>query len=123
MGWDASEDVPLLAQSTGGIQKPVIAAPSGTGFPVALLDPADRARISLEAVKPELVHLSCHDEDDDDPLGLAAAVREQLREVSQPSVRGQQKEPPIVYHDDMNDGPADSLTPKIVYSVSGTIVS
>ena len=120
---NASEDVPLLAQSIGGIQKPVIAAPGGSGFPVALLDPTDQARIPLAAVKPELVHLSCHDEDDNDPLGLAAAVREQLREVSQPSVRGQQREPPIVYHDDMNDGPPDSLTPKIVYSINGSTVS
>jgi hypothetical protein len=120
---NASEDVPQLAQSIGGIQKPVIAAPSGTGFPVALLDPVDQAKIPLAAIKPELLHLSCHDDHDHDPLGLAAAVREQLREISRPSVRGQDKEPPIVYHDDMNDGPADSLTPKIVYSVSGTMVN
>lgn len=124
---NASEDVPQLAESIGGIQKPVIAAPSGTGFPVALLDPADQARIPLAAIKPEMVHLSCHDEDDNDPLGLAAVVRERLREVSRPAeaavARGRQQEPPIVYHDDMTDGPADSLTPKIVYSVSGTMVS
>jgi hypothetical protein len=101
----------------------VIAAPSGTGFPVALLDPADQARIPLAAIKPELLHLSCHDDHDHDPLGLAAVVREQLREISHPSVRGQEKEPPIVYHDDMTDGPANSLTPKIVYTMSGDIVS
>jgi WD40 repeat protein len=120
---NASEDVPQLAQSIGGIQKPVIAAPSGTGFPVALLDPVDQAKIPLAAIKPELIHLSCHDDNDEDPLGLAAVVRAELREISQPSVRGQQTEPPIVYHDDMNDGPADSLTPKIVYSVQGDTVS
>ena len=119
----ASEDVTQLAQSIGGVQKPVIAAPSGTGFPVALLDPADQARIPLAATKPELIHLRCHDEDDNDPLGLEAAVREQLRNVSHPAVRGQQDEPPIVYYDDMNDGPVDSLAPKIVYAVSGTTVS
>jgi len=120
---NASEEVPLLAQSIGGIQKPVIAAPSGTGFPVALLNPADEAKIPLAAIKPELLHLSCHDDNDEDPLGLAAVVREQLREISHPSVRGQQTEPPIVYLDDLTDGPADSLTPKIVYSVQGDMVS
>jgi len=46
----------------GGIQKPQIAAPEGNGFPVVLLDPADEARIPLAAVKPELLHLSCHDD-------------------------------------------------------------
>jgi WD40 repeat protein len=120
---NASEDVPQLAQSIGGIQKPVIAAPSGTGFPVALLEPADQAKIPLAAIKPELIHLRCHDEDDKDPLGLEAAVREQLRELSHPTARGQSSEPPIVYHDDMTDGPADSLSPRIVYSVSGSMVN
>lgn len=120
---NASEDVPQLALSIGGIQRPVIAAPSGRGFPVALLDPTDQAKIPLAAIKPELVHLSCHDEDDNDPLGLAAVVREQLREISHPSARGTDNEPPIVYFDDMTDGPADSLVPKIVYSMSGTTVS
>ena len=119
---NASLDVQQLAQSIGGIQKPVIAEPSGAEFPLALLVPADQARIPLEAIKPELVHLSCHDDDDEDPLGLATAVREQLREVSHPSARGHETEPPIVYFDDMNDGPADSLVPKIVYSVNGSMV-
>ena len=43
--------MPLLAQGTGGIQRPVITAPSGLGFPMALLNPADEARIPLAAVK------------------------------------------------------------------------
>ena len=88
-----------------------------------MLDPADQAKIPLAAVKPELMHLSCHDDQDHDPLGLGATVREQLREVSRPSVPGSLTEPPIVYFDDMNDGPADSLTPKIIYSISGSMVN
>jgi len=120
---NASEDVTQLAQSIGGVQKPVIAAPSGTGFPVALLDSADQARIPLAAIKPELLHLTCRDDHDHDPLGLGVVVREQLREISHPAARGQETEPKIVYFDDMNDGPADSLTPKIIYSVSGSMVT
>ena len=119
---NASLDVQQLAQSIGGIQKPVIAEPSGAEFPLGLLAPADQARIPPAAVKPELVHLSCHDDDDEDPLGLATAIREQLREVSHPSARGHETEPPIVYFDDMNDGPADSLVPKIFNSVNGSMV-
>ncbi len=120
---NASEEVPLLAQSIGGIQKPQIAAPEGVGFPVALLDPSDEAKIPLAAIKPELLHLSCHDDNDEDSLGLAAAVRADLREISHPSVRGQETEPPIVYLDDLTDGPVDSLTPKIVYTAQGETVS
>jgi len=123
-GWflNASEEVPVLAASIGGIQKPQIAAPEGTGFPVALLDAADEAKIPLAAIKPELLHLTCHDDNDEDPLGLGAAVREQMREVSHPSVRGA-SEPPIVYLDDVDDGPSDTLTPKIVYKTAGSQVS
>lgn len=120
---NASEDVPLLARTIGGIQKPVIAAPSGIGFPVALLKPADEARIPLAAIKPELLHLTCHNDDDEDPLGLAAVIRSQLREISHPSVRGYEMEPPVVYLDDSNEGPVDSLMPKVVYSMNGNIVS
>lgn len=80
-------------------------------------------RIPLASIKPELLHLSRHDDRDHDPLGLAAVVREQLREIRHPSARGQKTEPPIVYHDDMTDGPADSLTPKIVYTVNGSTVN
>jgi WD40 repeat protein len=121
---NASEDVPQLAQSIGRRQNPRIAAPTGMmGFPVALLNPADQAKIPLAAIKRQLLHLSCHDDHDHDPLGLAAAVREQLREISHPSERGRGTDTPIVYIDGMIDGPADSLTPKIIYSVNGTMVS
>jgi hypothetical protein len=120
---NASEDVQVFAQSIGGIRKPVITAPTGTGFPVALLSPRDEAKIPLQAIKPELLHLTCHNDDDEDPLGLATAVRTQLREISYPSMRGEQAEAPVVYLDDLNEGPIDSLTPKIVYGVSGNTVS
>jgi hypothetical protein len=49
----ASEDVPDLGRNIGGIQKPVIAAPKGTGFPVALLTQEDRDKIPLATVKPQ----------------------------------------------------------------------
>ncbi len=118
---DASEEVPGLALDVQHIQKPVIAAPNGTGFPVAMLDAADQARIPLASVKPELLHVSCHDADDEDPLGLAAAVREQMREIGHPIVQGRHIEAPVVYLDDAFDGVA--LLPKIIYTVSGTTVS
>lgn len=119
---NASEEVPLLAEAIGGIQKPQIAAPNVVGFPVAMLDAADEARIPIAVIKPEMLHLTCHDENDEDPLGLAAAVRAELREISHPSVRGQ-AEPPIVYLDELTEGPSGTLMPKIVYQVDAGVVS
>jgi hypothetical protein len=119
---DASQEVRILAASIGGVQKPEIAAPEATGFPVALLDAADEGRIPLAAVKPELLHLTCHDDNDSDPLGLGALVRARMREISQPSARGA-GEPPIVYLDDVDEGPTDALIPKIVYKVTGDSVT
>jgi hypothetical protein len=49
-------------------------------------------------------------------------VRAQLREISHPSVRGQQAETPVVYLDELKAGPAGSLMPKILYSVQGDLV-
>lgn len=120
----ASEEVPELARSIGGIQKPVIAAPHGTGFPVALLDSRDQTRIPLAKIKPELLHLSCHNEDDEDPLALASDLRERLRNISHPLSRGNSaQEPPIVYLDEVDEGPTDALTPRIVYKVTDNRVS
>jgi WD40 repeat protein len=119
----ASEEVPELALSIGGIQKPQIAAPLGTGFPIALLDSTDQSRIPLAAIKPELLHLTCHDDNDEDPLSLAPSIRERLRAISYASARGAESgQPAIVYLDDIADGPADTLTPRIVYQPNGTTI-
>jgi hypothetical protein len=62
----ASEDVPDLGRNIGGIQKPVIAAPKGTGFPVALLTQEDRDKIPLATVKPQVLKVVCENEDRED---------------------------------------------------------
>ena len=47
-----------------------------------------------------------------------------MREISHPSARGADRsEPPLVYLDDVNDGPADALMPRIVYNTRGSEVS
>lgn len=69
-----------------------------------------QAKIALAAIKPELLYLSCHNEDDEDPIGLATGVRAQMREISHPSARGSDEaEPSIVYLDDVTDGPASPV--------------
>lgn len=99
---NASEEVPMLVRSIGGIQKPQIATPEGIDVPVALLDPSDQAKIPLGALKPELLHLPCHDEDDEDPPELATTIRKQMGDNSYPSGRGS-PEPPNVYLGDVDE--------------------
>ena len=116
----ASEDVPDLARSIGGIQKPVIAAPKGTGFPVALLTREDREKIPLATVKPQLLKVVCENEDQEDPLDLRTLVREQLRALNYAQARG---DAAVIYLDATDDELAGALAPKLRYVQSGDQVS
>jgi hypothetical protein len=119
----AAEEVPDLAQSIGGIQRPVISAPQGTGFPVAMLTTEDRASIPVAAVKPELLRVSCLDENDLDHLDLESAIRQRLRDLSHPQGRGEAAhEAPIVYLDQVTDDLPGALRPQIRYEVAGSTV-
>jgi WD40 repeat protein/uncharacterized caspase-like protein len=118
----ASEDVPDLAKSIGGIQKPVIAAPKGTGFPVALLTAEDRAKIPLATIKQQLLRVLCENEDQGDPLDLQSLVREQMRAINYAQARGDGSpsgEATVMYLDDTNDGLPDALAPKLRYVQNG----
>jgi hypothetical protein len=112
--------MPVLSRSTEGIGEK---RGSANGSSRVLPDLADQARIPLAIIKPERVRLNCYDDHDHDPRGLATLVREQLRQISHPSVRGRKTDPPIVYHDDMKYRPTDSQTPMFVCSVSGSMVT
>ena len=118
----ASERVPDLAVSIGGIQKPEIAAPKGKGFPVVLLTVEDRAKIPLALPKPQLLRVLCEDENQDDPLNLRDPLREQLRALNDVQVRGdgsQAPEAPVMYMDATDDELPGALAPKLQYTVSG----
>ena len=120
----ASEDVPDLAKTIGGIQKPVIAAPKGTGFPVALLTLEDRAKIPLATPKPQLVRVVCEDNNQDDPLQLRSLVREQLRALSYAQARGDgTAQAGIIYLDAADDDLPGALQPKLRYEVLAGQVS
>ena len=84
---DASEKVHDLAKSIGGIQKPLIAAPKGTGFPVALLTVEDRAKIPMALPRPQLLRVVCEDGNQGDPLHLRALLREQMRALNYAQAR------------------------------------
>ena len=120
----ARKRVPVLVKGVGGEQKPELTAPEGRGFPVGLLDKADRERIPLASPKPELLRLTCLDENDLDQLDLAAAVRERLRDLSHPQTRGEEVQVvPIVYLDAVSDELPGALRPQIRYVVNGDSVT
>jgi hypothetical protein len=120
----AAQQVPDLASSIGGVQRPVISAPKGTSaFPIALLTPEDRGKIPVAAVKPQLLRVSCLDDDDLDGLDLTTPLREQLREASHPQSRGQAAhDAPIVYLDAVADGLPGALRPQLRYRLNGSEV-
>jgi len=114
----AQSRVPEFAQGIGGIQQPVVSSPKGQTFPIALLTPEARRQIPLPVLKPQLLRAICLDEDDTDRLGLAAAVRAQLRAESIPATRGEtRREPPLVYLDQVSGDVPDAYTPQVRYWV------
>ena len=120
----ASEDTVDLARSIGGIQRPVIAAPKGTGFPVALLTPEDRAKIPLAMPRPQLLRIVCEDDNQDDPLSLRSLVREQLRALNYAQARGDETgAAEVMYLDATDDDLPGALQSKLQYQVSGDKVS
>jgi hypothetical protein len=119
---NASEQVPDLARSIGGIQKPVIVAPKGRGFPVSLLTVEDRAKIPLALARPQLLRVICSDEDDLDPLHLRDQLREQMRALSYAQVRGAE-DPQVEYLDATDDDLPGAFSPRLRYRVSGDTVT
>jgi WD40 repeat protein len=119
---DASEQVPELSKSIGGIQRPIIAAPRGRGFPVALLNVEDRTKIPLAMPKPELLRVSCEDADGLDPLHLRGLLREQLRALVYAQSRSRQ-DAPVMYLDSTDDDLPGALRPSVRYQISAEKVS
>ncbi|UPU35850.1 caspase family protein [Geomonas paludis] len=78
-----ADEVPRLARSVGGIQKPLIASPSGSSFDIGQLTATDKSLIPLATVKPMILKASFQDEVDyDDTISLGKEVNSQLREQS-----------------------------------------
>lgn len=80
----AADKVPEFARSIGGIQRPVIAAPSGSNsFDIGQVNDEVKAAIPLEDVKPLFVRSIFQEENSyDDPLELADLLDKQLAEIS-----------------------------------------
>ena len=87
----AVDEVPLLSQDVGGIQKPIVAAPSGTSFDVGEVDDAIKQAIHLANAKPFLLRPQLQDPDQmDDELELSAALRKRLNDETYVVTRGTQ---------------------------------
>jgi hypothetical protein len=79
----AADRVPELAKDIGGIQRPVIASPKGTSFPIGLVTAEDRARIPLRTPRPLVLRTVFQDEEEfTDALGLGRRIDERLRDRS-----------------------------------------
>jgi hypothetical protein len=117
----AVEKVPDLAKGIGGIQKPIAVSPPGDSFPIALIRPPDFAQIPLANWKPLLLRAECRGgaegaDEDDDQIHLDAMVRQELRALSMPVIRGGVgTEPPVIYRDEIPGEVADSFQPRIRY--------
>ena len=80
----AADQVPELATGIGGIQRPVIAMPTGgTSFDIGQIREDDRQQIPLATVRPLVFQSSFQDEERvQDHLRLTMRINEALREVS-----------------------------------------
>ena len=91
----AADEVPRLARSVGGIQKPLIASPVGNSFDIGQLTAADKPLIPLATVKPMILKATFQDDVEmDDIISLGREVNSHLREQSA-RLRGDQ----LVYVD------------------------
>ncbi|NVN99080.1 MAG: caspase family protein, partial [Geobacteraceae bacterium] len=91
----AVDEVPKLAGSVGGIQRPQIASPLGSSFDIGLLTTSDKLLIPLATVKPMILRATFQDkEEGDDTLLLSKQINSLLREQAA-RLRGSQ----LVYVD------------------------
>jgi WD40 repeat protein len=80
----AADEVPKLSLDLGGIQRPIIAAPSAGGsFDIGRLTTADKSHIPLQTVRPLILRASFQDAElIRDRLALTKHVNDLLRTVS-----------------------------------------
>ena len=112
----AADQVPVLAQHIGGIQRPIIAIPRGTSFDIGALTFEDRARVPLFSKKPLVVRPMLLDRERiGDPLHLGEGLLTRLRKEN--DALAQQTSGKIVFID--SEEFPGSFKPKGLYSVEG----
>jgi WD40 repeat protein len=117
----AREEVELLAQNIGGIQKPIIFAPKDETFDVGQLKIEDKEKIVLATPKPMILRPRFYeDQVGDDTLDLMKTLRALLRDESYVTARGA-GEAALVFVDD-EEFPG-GIRPTGIYIVQGDMVS
>lgn len=117
----AADHVPELARGIGGIQRPIIAAPTGTSFDVGQFDEKEKQAIPLAIVKPLILRpILINPDEGTDNLGLIPALRKRLNEESYATIRGGVSQPSIVYVD--ADEMPSAVRPSGTYTVEGNRV-
>jgi hypothetical protein len=86
----ATDEVPRLARSVGGIQRPIISAPKGASFDIGQLTTEDKPLIPLPMARPMILRSSFQSEAPPfaDGLELSRRINAELRELADPAARG-----------------------------------
>ena len=79
----AADQVPRMAQSIGGIQRPIIASPRGTSFDIGQLKNEDKIEIPLASIRPMFIRSIFQDEIKPvDSLGLGRTINSLFRNLT-----------------------------------------
>lgn len=85
----AADEVPRLAKSVGGVQRPVVAAPGGTSFDIGQFGPEERRAVPVATMRsivlrPVMLNASAGEDD----LDVGATLQRALRERSHAAAQG-----------------------------------
>jgi hypothetical protein len=120
----AETNVPKMAANIGGIQRPIVSAPSGQTFIIGQMTESDREKIILPSPKPLMLRprLGMMPRNND-PLGLTSKLTKGLDAESSYEVAKQRgdSEPLMIYVD--NDSFPGALQITGTYTVEGETVN
>lgn len=86
----ATDEVPRLARSIGGIQRPTVSAPRGASFDIGRLTVEDKPLIPVSTARPMILRATFQSAEPPfaDELDLSRLVNAGLREAADPATRG-----------------------------------
>jgi WD40 repeat protein len=86
----ATDEVPRLARSIGGIQSPIVSAPKGASFDIGQVTREDKRSIPRAKARPRILRASIQRETFpfQDDLGVSGRINSALREAADAAGRG-----------------------------------
>jgi WD40 repeat protein len=107
------DQVPLLAQGIGGVQKPILASPGGASFDIGIVQPG---AISVAPEKPVFIRNMFQEETSfDDVLGLTDALEALFQRITAKGARAE-----VIFVDVKEYGAAYSMKGR--YTITGDAV-